>query len=295
MKALKIFVAAVIVAAVGYFIYWAVTGTDSDPVSDEIVIPDGCDLDWAEEYIDSVYRIIPDGEFKLLKTRRGEMQRNYQDVMSGEPKKCQETVELILRNRYQARFIQMANNEFNENVWPHYSDIRDMNKDLLAELSQGSSELKRIEEICKEFGQVAYYNSLVKKQSGQKPKDIHHQWDMANARDLIDDTPSASDPVDHTNQYESSRQQNVKRLLYDGHVNFLSKLIELAKHEITDNPTKDNYNQVCEIVSKEIERFSNSAAPTYGTRYSVVEEEAEGMNAILDSYETIVISDENQD
>ena len=250
-------------------------------------------MEWAQQYIDSVYHTIPNGQFQTLKNRRGEMQGNFNNMMTGTPKKCQETVDLMLRNRYQSRFIQMANSEFAEKNWPHYSDIRDMNKTLLAELSQGSQDLKKIESICKEYDQVAYYNSRVKKQSNQRPSTLYAHWDLSNTRNLIDNTPSASDPVDHTTQYESSKSGNVKMLLYKGHVAFLKEMVNLAQTQIMDNPTKSNYNQICEIVLKEIEQFKNNAASIYSKDYSIVENEAEQLNKRMDDYEKL-LNDERQ-
>ena len=288
MKALKITIVAVLVAALGFGVFKILSNGNETDTGIGIEIPEGCDLDWAQEYIDSAYRVIPNGQFKTLKKRREEMQGNFARMMSDSPKKCQETVELILRNRYQSRFIQMANYEFDDTNWPHYFDIRDMNKALLTELSQGSKELKKIESVCKEYGIVINYNSRVKKQYDQRPTSINDHWDVANTRSIIGSTPTASSPVDHTTQYATSRKSNVKSRLYNGHVAFLEALVSLAQTEIIKNKTKSHYNQVCEIVTKEIELFRNNANTLYDKDYSTVKNKAEQLNKKLDKLETIV-------
>lgn len=295
MKAIKFTIVAVLVAALGFGLYIIIDpfNKDDSESGSEIVIPEGCDLEWAQQYIDSVYHTIPNGQFQTLKNRRGEMQGNFNNMMTGTPKKCQETVGLMLRNRYQSRFIQMANSEFAEKNWPHYSDIRDMNKTLLAELSQGSQDLKKIESICKEYDQVVYYNNRVKNQSYQCPSTLYDHWNLSYVKNLISNTPSASTPVDHTIQYESSKSENVKKVLYNGHVSFLEEMVDLTQTQIMDNPTKSNYNQVCEIVSREIEQFKNNAASIYSKDYSTVEKKAEQLNKRMDDYEKL-LNDERQ-
>lgn len=292
MKAIKIIIVAVLAAALGFGIYIIIKPrevvSDDDERGRNIVIPDGCDLEWDQQYIDSVYKSIPNGQFQTLKKRRSEMTANYNSVMTDSPQKCKETVDLILRNRYQSRFIAMANSEFEGKSWPHYSDIRNMNKGLLSELSQGSSDLKRIEKICNEYGQVAYYNSKVRSQSQQRPSSISDHWNFSNTKDLINSTPLASEPVDHTAQYEASRLGHVKSLLYGAHVAFLNKLVELARQEIKDNNTESHYNSVFDTVTKEIEKFKTIAESLYGKSYSSVNSTAESLTKEMKSYESLV-------
>ena len=292
MKAVKIIVVAVLLAALGFGLYLIIApsgGTNDNAESaTEIVIPDGCDLEWAQLYIDSIYRAIPNGQFQALKKRRAEMQGNFDDMMTGSPRNCQETVKLMLRNRYQSRFITMANTEFEGKEWPHYSDIKEMNKALLTEVSQGSQDLKRIELICKEYGQVLSYNSRVKKQSYQRPSSLRDHWNFSNTRSLIANSPSVSAPVDHTLQYVSSKPGNVKTILYNGHMAFLEKLIGLARSEILDNRTDSNYNRVFDIVTNEIELFKTNAASLYGQGYSSVNGTADRLTNKLKSYESFL-------
>ena len=294
MKAIKITIVAVLVAALGFGIYniinpGEIPGKDDGEEGDSLVIPEGCDLDWDQQYIDSVYKSIPNGQFQTLKKRRAEMTANYNNVMKDLPDKCKETVKLILRNRYLSRFIAMANREFEGSNWPHYSDIRDMNKGLMDERSQESSEdLKKIEKICNEYSQVANYNSKVKSQSGQRPSSVSDHWNFSNTRTLINSTPSASAPVDHTAQYEASRQGSVKSSLYDGHVAFLTKLVALARQDIMNNNTEPNYNRVFDIVTNEIERFKTNAESLYSKGYSSVNGTAERLTKEIKSYESLL-------
>lgn len=284
MKTFKILIVAVVIAALGFGTYkiFAPSPVPPNP-NGKIVIPEECDLDWAQDYIDSAYRIIPNGQFLTLKHRRGEMKKQFDETMSGTPKKCRETIDLILRNRYQSRFIQMADTEFAAKDWPNYSDIKDINSALLTELSHGSSDLERIDKVCKEYGRIISYNAQVIKQSKQRPSTLWDHWDHNKTSNLINNVPSASSPVNHTTQYESSRIDNVKSKLYNGHVAFLDEMVKMAKNEIQNNPTKDYYNRACEIVSKEIEQFKNKAS-VY-SRSNSAESKANDLNKLLDGYE----------
>lgn len=286
MKAIKIIIVTVLVAALGFGLYCIIDSFHED--SDEsgksdIEIPEECDLDWAQQYIDSVYRTISNGQFRTLMNRRSEMKNQFDGMMTGTPKKCQETVDLILRNRYQSRFVQMVNNEFAAKDWPHYSDIKEINSALLTELSHGSPELEEIDKVCKEYGRIVSFNGQVIKQSKQRPSTLRDHWDYNNTSNLINNVPSASSPVNHTTQYESSRIDNVKSKLYNGHVAFLEEMVKMAKNEIQNNPTKDHYNRVCEIVSKEIEQFKNKAS-VY-SRSNSAESKANDLNKVLDGCE----------
>ena len=293
MKALKITIVAVLVAALGFGLYKIIANHIDKPDDGKIIIPEGCDLEWDQNYIDSAYSAIPYGQFKTLKQRRQEMQGNYDRKMSDYPPQCQATVELILRNRYQSRFIQMADHEFEGSDWPNYSDIRDMNAALLKELSQGSNDLKRIESVCKEYGQVLYYNSLVKKQCSQRPTTVSDHWDFSNTRNLLGRTPTTSARVDHTTQYSLSRLDNVKDRLYNGHVAFLDALVNLAESEIDKNPTRSNYNRVSDIVAKEIEKFDKDAASLYSKNYyTFVDSKAKQANSRLDEFKKKIKDDE---
>ena len=293
MKTIKLIIVAVLVAALGFGIFYIINPgkipvIDDGEKGDSIVIPDGCDLEWDQQYIDSVYKTIHNGQFQILKRRRDEMTANYNNVMKDSPQKCKETVDLILRNRYQSRFIVMANSEFDGKNWPHYSDIRDMNKGLLSELSQGSSDLKKIEKVCNEYGQVVNYNSKVRRQSYQRPSSISDHWNISNTKNLINSTPSASAPVDHTVQYETSRQGNVKDLLYKGHVSFLEKLVELARLQIMDERTESNYNRIFDTVTREIDQFKTNSESLYSKRYSSVNGTAERLTNLMKSYERLL-------
>lgn len=290
MKAIKIAIVTVLVAALGFGLYSIIDPfhEESDESSKgDIEIPEECDLDWAQQYIDSVYRTISNGQFQILKNRRGEMKSQFNNMMTGTPKKCQETVNLILRNRYQARFVQLSKNEFAGKEWPHYSDIKEMNMALLNELSRGSSELKEIESVCNEYGKIVSYNYRVKAQSNQRPSTLYDHWNFTNTKDLIDKAPSASSPVDHTTQYDLSKTESVKSILYKGNVSFLEALVRKANTEIGNNPTKKYYDQVCEIVTKEIEEFKNKASSIYG-RASSSESKARELNNELDGFEKLI-------
>ena len=275
MKTVKIIIVAVLVAALGFGVYKIIDSgkKDTPTETDEIIIPEGCDVEWQTGYIEKEFEKIPNGEFKILKQRRVEMQGVLDDQMADAQKKCKETVDLILRNRYQLRFISMANSEFEANQWPHYTDIKEMNNSLLAELSQGSTELKKIETICNEYDKVLSYYKRVMGQSRQRAKSINDQWNLSNTRNLImGGRPSASAPVNHTDTYNNSALDKVKDTLFKGHVKFLESLKQVAENDISQNHTKSNYYEVDNKYSLELEIFKNNAASLYGVSNSKVRE-----------------------
>lgn len=273
MKIVKIVIVAVLVAALGFGVYKIIDSGKKGKMEETggIIIPEGCDVDWQTDYIEKEFKKIPNGEFKMLKQRRQEMQGVLDKQSTGMPKKCKETVDLILRNRYQLRFISMTNCEFEGSKWPHYADIKGIDKELLTELSQGSTELKKIETVCNEYDNVLSYNKRVNGQCSQRANSIDAKWNLANTRTLIGGRPSVSAPVNHTDAYKNSAPEKVKNRLFEGHVNFLKSLKQVAENIITSS----NYYEVYNKYSLEFEKFKNNAVSVYGVSYSRVREKTE--------------------
>ena len=287
MKTIKIILVTLLVIALGVGLFFLISkdGIDTGVPPDGPKIPEECNLEWAEHYIDSVYRAIPNGEFKQLETRRHQMQNHFDKLTQGYPAQCGETIVLMLRNRYTVRFVAMTKSEFADARWPHFVDIRRMNNDLMKEVTQANVELKTIESTCSEYGEVLAYNRKVKDQQGQRPSSIRTRWDDINSKILIDIPPSASAPVTHTTAYDASRPGEVKSALYKGNVSFLEALVQMAFSEIKSDPTRLHYNQVCNTVSEEIERFEKYSYSLYGIDGS---QKARGLHESLDEFERFV-------
>lgn len=292
MKTIKIILVAALLAALGFGIYKMVEGREPNGESAKcdtcIEFPKECNSDWAKEYIVDEYGKVPDGEFNLLKQRREEMQYNFKSMMADKPKKCQETVELYLCNRYQSRFVQMAENEFKGITWPHYETIKRMNAALFDELKGGSEALKKNKAVCDAYDKVLNYNAQVRNQCKQRPSSVNSKWNFEETKSIIDNTPSASEPVSHTTQYESSRQGNVKTLMYNGHVAFLDSLVNLARKEITGKPTKEHCDKVYDIVSKEVDQFKQKADKLYNKNYDDILKKYNKLVGILDTFDRLV-------
>ena len=306
MKTIKILTVVAMVAALGFGVYKvfkgdtpteSITGTGqiiTDPSSD-------CNLDWKQQYIDSVYRAVPDRNFKALQERRAEMQDSFDSVMSGSSEICIKNVKQMLSNGYQSRLIEMAHSEFDDADWPNCSKIKTMSSELLSELRNDIDELRQIDsawspntaaldsiiEICDEYQKVVNYNASVGRQSSQTPGSFRSSWDFYNTKYLINNTPMASDPVTHTTKYAFSRRNDVIKRLYRGHVGFLNQLVRLAGREIQHNPTRDCYNNVREVVSKEIQKFEDSAGGLYGS-YGAFRQEAKELYRKLDDYKKYI-------
>ena len=262
MKTVKIILVTVFVAALIFGAY-KIFSQSSDGDGGGVIkrLPPG--WEWVEHYIDSTYCSIPNGNFKFLSQRRKEMTDNLEDMMADAPTKTRETVNLILRNRYQTRFIQMANFEFAKKTWPHYADMLSISSTLLVELSQGSQDLVKIKNDCSKYKEVVIYNSNVKKQCEQSPANWKDRWNYDNTKHLLGSTPTANAPVNHTDPYDLSRPEKVKKRLYEGHTAFLNALVDCAHDEIENNPTPRHYNDVFDSVSKEIDLFEEKASSLY--------------------------------
>lgn len=285
MKAIKLIIVGALAVALGFGIFKIInpgpTINDGKKDTTSIELPSGCDLNWIENYVDSAYKAVPDGSFGKLKTRRTEMTALFEHMLSSSDKKCKETAMLHLRNSYQSRFVEMAHKEFEDGVWPHFKDIKAMNNELSKELEQGSEKLKKIADICNQYTTVINYNSRVKQQCSQRPYSFDDKWDYDNTMTILSSTPTVSAPVDHTTQYELSKPANVKTRLYQAHVSFLELLVEQARGEIIRNTKRSNYNRVCDIVAKEIEKFQLKADTMYGKNYDTVRRKAQELNTKL--------------
>lgn len=295
MKTIKIILVVALSAALGFGIYKMVEGRAPNGESAKcdtcIEFPKECNSDWAKKYIVEEYDKVPDGEFNMLKKRREEMQYYFKDMMKEKPAECQKVVDLYLCNRFQSRFVKMTENEFKEATWPHYETIKRMNVSLLDELKGGSEALKKNKTICDEYDRVVNYNYRVNAQCNQRPSSVNAKWNYETTEKLINNTPLTSEPVSHTDQYESSRQGNVRTRLYNGNVAFLDSLINLASKEIIGNPKKKFCDDVSNSVSKEVERFKKEADELYSKNYSDILKKYNQLIAILNTFDRLVKED----
>lgn len=264
MKAIKIIIVAVIVAALGFGVYKIVHNKPKDPTgSGGIEFPEGCSVD--SSYIKSQFGIIKDTEFDELKQRYQQLYDLYSNEYRNEPE-CLYPIIFTLRKHYLTRFVTMADKEFEGKKWPHYSSIKNMNADLTKELSNNNENLQRIDRICKEYSKVWSHNNLVDTQCGKRPKSVLDKWDINNTQTLINkDRPSASEPVKHTTQYEDTEKSKIKNRLYEGHIAFLDALVDLLEKTIDNNTIKQTWiDSYREPVAKEIEAFEKNSNTLYG-------------------------------
>ena len=288
MKALKIIIVAVFIAAFGVGIYFIIPHKNSQgtDVIDEQTIKD-CDLEFDRNYIEKEYKAIPDGEFKKLLERRKEMEGNYRNIMADRPEQCRKTVNLILRNRYLDRFVAMATKEFEGADWPHFKQIREMNSQLMKELTDNNKDLSNIKATCDKYSEVASFNGRVSGQSNQRASAVTSKWNFNNTRSLINSIPSATAPVDHTTAYAKTRSSEVKSRLYSGHVEFLKSLVRNARESIVNNPTESQWEYAVDMVSQEIELFKDKANSLYGKSYSNIYDVTNKLNTELTNLKSL--------
>lgn len=304
MKALKIIIVVVIVAALGFGIYKIVQNKPETPEIEDIDIPEGCEgvVSSAQQLIETRFNAVKDGEFNKLKSVPADLQSFFvgQDIES----ECMTSVNVIMRNRYLVRFIAMAKNEFSKKTWDwnNFITIEAMDKDFLNE-EKVNTDLKEFKTICEEYRKVASYHAKVyggTKTVGQcekRPKSIDDRWDDANTQNLINDQPSANEPVKHTTLYENTRKSPVRVSLHDGHVAFIDALVEKAKESIQNNPTEDNYWKVVNKVSdanSEITLYQNNAKSRYDVSTSVVSNNVKRWKGLLTSYQVFVEKEQSQ-
>lgn len=298
MKTLKIIIVAVIVAALGIGIFKIVQNKPETPEIEELAIPEECEgvVALAKQLIETRFNAVKDGEFNKLKSIPEDLQSFFvgQNVAS----ECMTSVNVIMRNRYLVRFIAMAKSEFAKKSWNwnNFESIESMNKEFLNE-EKDNADLKEFKRICEEYRAIAVYNAKVyggTKTVGQcqkRPTSINDRWDYANTQKLIDDQPSANEPVKHTTLYEKTRKASVRGSLHDGHVAFIDVLVEKARENIQKNPTEENYRNVINVVSdssSEITLYQNKAKSMYGVSTSVVNGNVERWNGLLTSFQKLI-------
>lgn len=285
MKAVKIIIVAVIVAALGFGIYKLTEKLFFPNVEPVIEVPDGCDLKSETNYVQMELGKIKDDDFKGLETRYVQLSELYKHELGDAPQ-CLAVVTMSLRSSYIERFVQMADKEFAKDRWSHNKVIGELNKRIKTEVSEENAKLLRIENILKEFNKVLYFNSSVNTQCRQLPKSIKDKWNISNARNIIyEKRPSVNEPVRHTAQYLDTDINVVKQKLYNGHVAFLESLVELLGTTINDRVVMEEWeNNDREAVAKEIERFTNNAAELYGRSTSDVNSVEKRLNVKLELY-----------
>lgn len=258
MKAIKITLTVILLAAMGVGLYYILRPTPH-PDTFDLTIPKGCPLNLNDTlYLDSVFHTIAYGDFEQLKNRRAEFDNTYQNITQKEGDDCKQTAKNMVEFSYYKRFLELTNNEFSAGQWPHVVTIKQMNDDLL-QISQNNGNLKSIKRNCSDYMALQNYNNQIDAQCKQKPSSIESKWDGKNTKQLIDRTISTADPVTHTNIYNETRTDKVRARLYYGHLDFLKKLVTLAKKKIQEDPTQENYYNVYNTVTNEIDRFQGKS------------------------------------
>lgn len=292
MKVLKIVIVAIIVAALGFAIYEIIRSDEINTGEDVITIPDGCDQASMQDkmkYIDSVFSCIPFDRFDSLQASRHRLEKTYDDIMKYEDQKCQETVQLMILNAQKNRFEEMVEHEFMGNKWSHWQIIKKMNDALMADYKQYKSSfnennlkvieenLNKIKATCDEYGVVLSYYNRVIGQSKKRANTLDDRWNYDYTRQLLSGRPSVSAPVNHTDAYNNSNPDNVKRLLYDGNIAFLESLKQLAENKVRGNCDRNQYFSDYDKVSQEVAKFRDNARSLYNKSYSIVRDKADEM------------------
>lgn len=295
MKTVKLIIVAVIIAALGYGIYRIVEKSEPTPNPPGFEVPEGCDLESTQNYVEFELSKIKDTDFDGLKKRYEELGALLKKEMDDAPQ-CLAVVTLNLRGVYLKRFVQMSDKEFSAAKWPNYLSIDRMNKSLKEELSKENADLNRIENTLNEYKKVLSYNERVKRQSAQRPKTIKSEWNYKNTKSIIDERrPDVNEAVNHTDEYKNTDKNNVKTRIYKGHVRFLESLVVLLENGINDDVVSEEWkNNDRELVAKEIELFAQRARDYYDASNTDVQSVSERLFEKLTFLTTEVERIENE-
>lgn len=278
MKTIKITLVAVIVAAIGVAAYFLMKPGPTPPSESGPQMPEGCDVKFAYDYVESNFTDVPMEDFCALKQRRMHMQDLFKNEMKDFAKQCQDNVQLKLLYEYQNRFLQMTNKEFEEKVWRHFDAIDEMTTSLLKEMQQGSTALKDVEKTCMSYKKLRAFNARVKRQSSQIPTSLSSTWNLGEANQIISSVPTFAAPVSHTALYADTRVEKVKKRLYEGHVAFLDSLFAMAYRSIPEVPTQSQWINAYQGPTAQLELFQQNAAKTYQANADAVKNVAKRLN-----------------
>lgn len=253
MKTIKIILVAVILAAVGFVTYLLIKSGPDGPIIPEDSIPEGCKyIGEHYAYVDSVFNAIPYGDFRKLDNTNKSLKTEYDGLMADAMNDCRDAMQIHIHGDYRNRFVEMADKEFEGEVWKNFDIVSKTNASMLKEDPE-SPRLQRISRICKEYDRVRAFMGRLRSQCGQSPSSINSEWNVNNTRDIISSIPSASDPVSHTAKYTEARR--AKEKLYNAHVSFLEDLIDLTKDEIPENASKADKINAFKHANHELDEF----------------------------------------
>ena len=287
MKAVKIIIVAVVLAALGVGI-WKMCNTEPPKPfrawKDQI--PPECTgfAEIVEKSCDNEYGKLHDGDFDGLQTCYNSQKNLFDNDESSA--NCKEVIGLVLNNIHRERFVEMSNKEQSNKEWPNLEKMASLCDTHINIAGDSDSDLLRIKQGCTEYAALEEYLSNVNQQCNKtKPSSgLDSKWDMGNTRNLILSRPEANDPANHTKPYEDSEKSKVQARLFDAHVKYLKKFVEKAKANVTENPSKQKWGNWSGAVRRELDVFVQNAK-VYGKLQSDVNAKVQEVkNALFDAH-----------
>lgn len=266
MKAVKIIIVAVVLAALGYGI-WRIFSAEKPkvPRAWKSEIESQCQgfSELVEAYCDSAYQLLDDGNFDGLQDCYNEVDAFY--AADESVKGCEHVVTWVLNNIHREYFVAMSKKEQDNKEWPHRGKMEALCDSSMRTAGNSDSDLNRIKRGCTEYAALEAYNKKVKEQCGKNkwPSNTESKWDMNHVEKLIkEECPEANPPANHTIPYEEAQQ--AKQKLFDAHVAYLNSFVKKAKDNATTFPSKETWNSWSGAVQRELGVFEKKANGVYG-------------------------------
>lgn len=258
MKAIKIIIVAVALAALGFGIYKMATYKAPDEGWDvDVAFSTGCEKidSLAKAKIKKAYRKIKDDDFDGLQSCYEQQLSYYTNDMSC--RDCMIDIRIMLNSIHRMRFVEMSKMELNKKEWPHYKKIDALcDTCLKVPMANKDKDLLWIRQGCTEYDSILEYNRKVNGQSYSRPKELKSSWNMENTKKLINGRPTAHNPADKTTAYEESEKSKVRAKLFDAHVEYLKAFVNLAKNNTTKQPDPNTWEQWETKVFSELATFT---------------------------------------
>lgn len=243
MKAIKIIIVAVALAALGFGIFKMATYKAPDEGGDvNVSFSTGCEKtdSLAMAKIKKAYRKINDDDFDGLQSCYDQNLSYYTNDVSCHD--CMIDIRIMLNSIHRMRFVEMSKMELGKKEWPHYKKIGALcDTCLKVPQAKKDKDLLWIRQGCSEYDSILEYNRKVNGQRYSRPKEMRSSWNMKNTKKLINGRPTAHNPADKTTAYEESEKSKVRAKLFDAHVDYLKAFVNLAKNNTTKQPDPNTW------------------------------------------------------
>lgn len=276
MKAVKIIIVAVVLAALGYGIWKMVTPEAPKPHrawKDQI--PPECTgfAEIVESSCDAEYGNLQEGDFDGLQTCYASQKSLFENDESSE--NCIDVISMVLNNIHLECFVEMSNKEQSRKEWPHREKMASLCDACMSTAGDSDPDLVRIKQGCTEYAALVNYNSRVQSQCGSRPSSLNSQWNLDNTKKLINGRPETHDPANHTKPYEDSEKSKVQDKLFVAHGQYLKAFVKNAETNVMETTNKKMWDDWSGGARRELDVFTANAKQVYGKSSSEVSDKAQ--------------------